>query len=209
MAGRNIIVVGCSVGGVKALQKLAAGLPENFSASIFVVMHLAPETTSVLPDILARAGSLPASHPRDGEAFRPSHIYVAPPDHHLLIENGRMRVKRGPRENRYRPGVDPLFRSAARAHGRHVIGVVLTGGLDDGTAGLLSIKKRGGVAVVQDPNDAQLADMPRSAIESVAVDYVVPLDRMPGLLAEVAAQQVSDNGASRSSRQASRSNSSL
>ena len=118
MAQRNIIVVGCSVGGVEALQKLVAGLPPKFPPSVFVVMHLAPQTTSVLPEILNRAGSLPASHPRDGEGFRPGHIYVAPPDHHLVIEDGRMRITRGPKENRHRPAVDPLFRSAARYHAR-------------------------------------------------------------------------------------------
>src|SRR5215469_4343326 len=170
LAERNIIVVGCSVGGVEALQKLAAGFPQKFHASIFVVMHLAPQTTSVLPDILNRSGKLPASHPRDGEVFRTGHIYVAPPNHHLVIEDGRMRITRGPKENRHRPAVDPLFRSAARYYGRRVIGVVLTGALDDGTAGLLSIKRRGGVAIVQDPGEAMAADMPRSAVENVAVD---------------------------------------
>src|SRR5215471_20025144 len=169
---RNIIVVGCSVGGVEALQTLVAGLPAKFRPSLFVVMHLSPQGTSVLPDILNRSGELPASHPRNGEAIRPGHIYVAPPDHHLLIEDGRMRISRGPKENRHRPAVDPLFRSAARYYGRRVIGVVLTGALDDGAAGLMIIKKRGGVAVVQDPDEAMAADMPRSAIEAVAVDHV-------------------------------------
>lgn len=200
MAERNIIVIGCSVGGVEALQKLVAGLPAKFHASLFVVMHLSPQTTSVLPDILNRAGSLPASHPRNGEAFRLGHIYVAPPDHHLIIQDGRMHLTHGPKENRHRPAVDPLFRSAARYYGRRVIGVVLTGALDDGTAGLLSIKKRGGVAVVQDPDEALAGDMPRSAIENVAVDHVASLAEMPGLLAELAAQQVSQNGAGGSSR---------
>ena len=195
MAERNIIVVGCSVGGVEALQKLVAGLPPKFRPAVFVVMHLAPQSTSVLPDILNRSGELPASHPRDGEAIRSGHIYVAPPDHHLMIEDGRVRLSRGPKENRHRPAVDPLFRSAARYHGRRVIGVVLTGALDDGTAGLISIKKRGGIAVVQDPDDAMVGDMPRSAIESVRVDHVVPVTEMPALLAELTAQQVSDNGA--------------
>jgi len=200
VAERNIIVIGCSVGGVEALQQIVGGLPEKFHASLFVVMHVAPQSTSFLPDILNRAGHLPASHARDGEAIRSGHIYVAPPDHHLLIEDGRMRIKRGPKENRHRPAVDPLFRSAARWHGRRVIGVVLTGSLDDGTAGLLSIKKRGGVAVVQDPEEALAAEMPRSAMETVAVDHVVPLAKMPGLLAELAVQQVSGNGAGGSSR---------
>lgn len=200
MAERDIIVIGCSVGGVEALQKLVAGFPEKFRASLFVVLHVAPQTPSLLPDILTRAGSLRASHPRDGEVFRRGHIYVAPPDYHLLIEDGRMRVTRGPKENRHRPAVDPLFRSAARWHGRRVIGVILSGSLDDGTAGLLSIKKRGGLTVVQDPDEALAPNMPRSAIENVAVDHVVPAARMSSLLAELAAQHVSENGAGGSSR---------
>lgn len=200
MADRNIIVIGCSVGGVEALQMLASGFPKNFRASIFVVMHVAPQATSVLPGILNRAGALPASHPRDGEGFRAGHIYVAPPDHHLLIEPGRIRTIRGPKENRHRPAVDPLFRSAARYYGRRAIGVVLTGALDDGTAGLLSIKRRGGIAVVQDPDEALSGDMPRSAIENVAVDYVVPLDQIPNLLIELAGQEVAQNGTGKSSR---------
>ena len=200
MAERNIIVIGCSVGGVEALQLLVAGLPAKFRPSIFVVMHLAPQTTSVLPDILNRAGELSASHPRDGEGIRPGHIYVAPPDHHLLIEDGRIRISRGPKENRHRPAVDPLFRSAARYYGRRVIGVVLTGALDDGTGGLISVKKRGGLAVVQEPDDAMVPDMPRNAIEAVRVDHVVPLAEMPALLVELAAHKVSDNGAGGSSR---------
>ena len=200
MAERKIIVVGCSVGGVEALQKLVAGLPAKFRPTLLVVMHLAPQSTSVLPDILNRSGELPASHPRDGEAIRPGHIYVAPPDNHLLIEDGRMRISRGPKENRHRPAVDPLFRSAARYYGRQVIGVVLTGALDDGTAGLLAIKKRGGVAVVQDPEDAMVPDMPRSAMEAVSADHVVPLAEMPALLAELTGQKVSGNGAGGTSR---------
>jgi len=200
LAERNIIVIGCSVGGVEALQTLVAGLPAKFPASLFIVLHLAPETTSVLPKILNRAGSLPVSHPHNGEAFRPGHIYVAPPDHHLVIEDGRMRLTRGPKENRHRPAVDPLFRSAACYYGRRVIGVVLTGALDDGTAGLLNIKRRGGVAVVQDPEEALAEDMPRNAIGSMPVDYVVRMANMPNLLTELAAQQVSENGAGGSSR---------
>jgi two-component system, chemotaxis family, protein-glutamate methylesterase/glutaminase len=200
MAERNIIVVGCSVGGVEALQRLVAKLPGDFSAAVFVVLHLAPQGTSVLPDILNRVGSLPAVHPRDGEPIRIGKIYVAPPDNHLLIENGKVRVMRGPKENRHRPAVDPLFRSAARWYGPRVIGIVLTGALDDGTAGLLSVKKRGGIAIVQDPNDAMCGDMPRSAMEIVKVDHVVPLDDIPELLTKLVAVQVAENGAGRSRR---------
>lgn len=194
MAERNIIVIGCSVGGVEALQRLVSGLPEHFHAAIFVVLHLAPQSTSVLPDILMRAGSLPAFHPKDGDTIRPGRIYVAPPDYHLVIENGKVRVSHGPRENRHRPAVDPLFRSAARSYGPRVIGVVLTGSLDDGTAGILAIKKRGGIAIVQEPAEAFCGDMPRSAMDAAPVDYVAPIDRIPELLQQLVAVQVAENG---------------
>ena len=196
MAERNIVVIGCSVGGVEALQTLVAGLPEDFSAAILVVLHLAPHTHSVLPDILTRAGKLPARHPQNHEPIRRGHIYVAPPDHHLIIEDGKLVLSRGPKENRHRPSVDPLFRSAARAYGRQVIGIILTGSLDDGTIGLQAVKKAGGVAIVQDPEDAFCADMPRSAIDHVKADHVVSVAQIPALLAELVPQHVaSGNGA--------------
>jgi two-component system chemotaxis response regulator CheB len=185
---------------VEALQRLVAPLPKDFHAAIFVVLHLAPQSTSVLPGILMRAGNLPAVHPRDGETIRMGRIYVAPPDNHMVIEDGKVRVTRGPKENRHRPAIDPLFRSAARWYGPRVIGVVLTGSLDDGTAGMLAIKKRRGVAIVQDPNDAFCGDMPRSALETVAVDYVAPVDRIPELLQQLVPVQVAENGAGKSSR---------
>jgi two-component system chemotaxis response regulator CheB len=200
VAERNIIVIGCSVGGVEALQRLVSPLPRDFPAALFVVLHLAPQSTSVLPDILTRAGNLPAVHPKDGEPIRMGRIYVAPPDHHLLIEDGRARVMRGPKENRHRPAIDPLFRSAARWYGPRVIGVVLTGSLDDGTAGLLAIKKRRGIAIVQDPEDAFCGEMPRSAMETVPVDYLEPLSRIPELLRELVPAEVAENGAGKSSR---------
>src|SRR5262249_6342259 len=172
----------------------------EFPAAVLVVMHVAPEGTSVLPDILKRAGELPARHAREGDTMRPGQIYVAPPDNHLVVEDGRLRVAHGPKENRHRPAIDPLFRSAARWYGPRVIGIVLTGSLDDGTAGLLSIKKRGGVAIVQDPEDALCGEMPRSALEVVKVDYVTGIDHIPDLLRELVPAQVADNGAGKSQR---------
>jgi two-component system, chemotaxis family, protein-glutamate methylesterase/glutaminase len=196
VAERNIIVIGCSVGGVEALQRLVAGLPENFPAAIFIVLHIGPQTHSVLPDILNRAGRLRAKHPVQHEPIRQGNIYIAPPDHHLIIEDSKIVLSRGPKENRHRPAVDPLFRSAARAYGRQVIGIVLTGSLDDGTVGLKTIKKAGGVAIVQDPEDAFCSDMPRSAIEHVSLDYVLTVSEMPAVLAELVAQPVAGgNGA--------------
>ena len=198
MAERNIVVIGCSVGGVEALQTLVAGLPQNFPAALFVVLHLSPQTHSVLPEILNRAGPLPAKHPQHGEVIRRGHIYVAPPDHHILIEDGRIVLSRGPKENRHRPAVDPLFRSAARAFGKQVIGIILTGSLDDGTAGLQTVKRAGGVAIVQDPEEAFCSDMPRSALENVEVDYTIPASQMPAVLAELVPEPVSSgNGFSR------------
>ena len=178
----DIVVVGTSTGGVEALVQLAQGLPAGLPAAVFVVLHLSPQAHSHLPEILNRAGPLPARHPIDGAPLRPGTIYIAPPDRHLMVERGRVRVVRGPRENRHRPAADPLFRSAALAFGPRVIGVVLTGALDDGTAGLQAIKRRGGIAVVQDPADALIPGMPTSALEYVSVDYAMPMAEIAPLL---------------------------
>ena len=136
METRNIIVIGASAGGFEALKKLVKDLPADLQASIFVVWHMSPDVTGVLPQVLSRAGSLPATNAADGEKIEPSRIYVAPPDHHLILEDGHVLVTRGPKENRVRPAVDPLVRSAAYAYGSRVIGVILSGALDDGASGL-------------------------------------------------------------------------
>ncbi|MGH2493689.1 MAG: chemotaxis protein CheB [Ktedonobacteraceae bacterium] len=146
MPGHDVIVVRASAGGIEALARLAGSLPADLPAAIFLVLHIPAQSPSLLPEILNRAGPLQATHPADGETIQHGHIYVAPPDHHLLIEEGIVRIVRGPKENRHRPAVDPLFRSAARTYGTRVVGVILTGSLDDGTAGLLAIKRRGGMA---------------------------------------------------------------
>src|SRR5690348_4386832 len=184
--GHDIIVVGASTGGVEALAQLASDLPETLPAAVFVVLHLPPQAPSHLPQILARYGPLPASQPRDGEPIHHGRIYVAPPDFHLMVERGRVRVVRGPRENRHRPAIDPLFRTAALAYGPRVIGVILTGALDDGTAGLYAVKQRGGVAVVQDPRDALIDSMPRNALEYVAVYHCLPLREIAAPLTRLA-----------------------
>jgi two-component system chemotaxis response regulator CheB len=144
---------------------------------------------------LTRVGPLEATQPEDGELIAKSHIYVACPDHHLLIEPGRVRVARGPKENRHRPAIDPLFRSAAVAYGPCVTGVILTGSLDDGTHGLLAVKQRGGIAVVQDPSDAYYPSMPLSAIRNVQVDYIVPLSKIPALLVRLTGETAPEEGA--------------
>ena len=182
MGSRQVVVIGASAGGIEALRLVAGGLPPDFAAAICVVMHMAPESPGVLPGILSRSGPLPALSPANGERLRPGRIYVAPPDQHLLVEPGLVRLSKGPRENRFRPAVDPLFRSAAQVYGPAAIGVVLTGSLDDGTAGLWTIKQMGGTAVVQDPAEALFPAMPRSALEHVQVDHVVPLEQIAPLL---------------------------
>src|SRR3954470_2925577 len=186
MPSHDIIVIGASAGGVETLKALVRGLPAELPAAVFVVLHVAPGGPGYLPQILAKAGPLPASFPEDGEAIANGRIYVAPPDHHLLLEPGRVRVVRGPKENRHRPAADPLFRSAAWAYGPRVIGVVLSGTLDDGAAGLWAIKSCGGVAIVQDPEDALFDEMPASALASVDADHVAPLEELPLILAELA-----------------------
>lgn len=183
-----MVVIGASAGGVEAIGFLAAALPSDFAAAVLVVLHVGAHN-SVLPWLLNRRGPLPARHPEDRDPIRPGHIYVAPPDHHLLVEPGHMRLSRGPRENWARPAIDPLFRSAARAYGPGVVGVVLTGGLNDGTAGLFEVKQRGGLTVVQDPADAISPSMPRSALRHVAVDHCLPLTDIPTFLAELVAEE--------------------
>jgi two-component system, chemotaxis family, protein-glutamate methylesterase/glutaminase len=187
MLDHGIVVVGASAGGVEALADLAASLPGDLSAAVFVVLHLPATGTSALPEILHRHGPLPAAHVRDGEPIRPGRIYVAPPDHHVLLRTGHVHLSRGPREHGHRPAIDPLFRSAAREYSTRVIGLVLSGALDDGTAGLLAIKSRGGIAVVQDPADALYPGMPSNALEHVPVDHVLPATSMGELLARLVA----------------------
>jgi two-component system chemotaxis response regulator CheB len=182
MTGHNIIVIGASVGGVEALSQLVGQFPPDLAATVFIVQHVFPTATGYLAQILDRAGPLPATMAEDGEDFQPAHIYIAPPDHHLLVKAGYLRLTRGPRENRVRPAIDPLFRSAAAAHNARVVGVVLTGMQDDGTAGLLAVKRCGGIAMVQDPAEAPYPDMPLSALEHVEIDYCLPISRMGPVL---------------------------
>jgi two-component system, chemotaxis family, protein-glutamate methylesterase/glutaminase len=176
------IVIGASAGGVETLKELVAQLPPDLSVPVFVVLHIPPFVASSLPKILSWAGSLPAIHPEDGTRIKPGTIYVAPPDHHLLIEDGRVAVKKGPKENRFRPSIDALFRSAAYIYGPQAIGVVLSGELDDGTSGLWSIKRLGGITIVQQPSQARFDSMPLNALQYVDVDYNLPSTEIGALL---------------------------
>jgi two-component system, chemotaxis family, protein-glutamate methylesterase/glutaminase len=175
MQGHDIVVIGASAGGIEALIEITSNLPKDFPAALFVVVHLPSYGPSVLPEILSRAGKLPAAHPQHGDEIVPGRIYIAPPDKHLLLKNGHIHIAHGPRENRQRPAVDPLFRTAAISFGPRVVGVVLSGNLDDGTAGLRAIKSLGGTAIVQDLETAVYHGMPQSAIENVDVDFVLPV----------------------------------
>jgi two-component system chemotaxis response regulator CheB len=186
LVGHDIIVVGASAGGVPALISLCQGLPRSLPAAVFVVVHTSPTNPGILPQILNRAGPLPVVHAEDGKPWRSGKIYIAPPNHHMLLVDGTVRLTCGPKENGFRPAVDPLFRTAANQHGPRVIGVVLSGGLDDGTEGLLHIKGNGGITVVQDPKEADVPSMPESAIESVHIDHIVGTREMGSLLTELA-----------------------
>lgn len=184
----RVIVIGASAGGVAALKTLVEHLPEDLPAAIGIVLHVPAGHPSKLPEILNRARTLPAAHAADGERIQPGRIYVAPPDHQLLVSDGFLRVVRGPRENRQRPAIDPLFRSAAASYGPRAVGVVLTGALDDGTIGLKEIKQQGGIALVQDPQEAETDSMPRSAMEHVQVDFCLPLASLAAKLVELVRQ---------------------
>lgn len=195
MPGHDIIVVGASAGGVEALSGLVRELPSDLPAAVFIVLHLPSQLPSLLPVILDRVSPLEVSHARDGEKIQHGRIYTAPPDHHLLVERDFVRVIRGPKENRYRPAVDPLFRSAALAYGPRVVGVILTGALGDGTVGMRALKSRGGIGVVQDPHEALYPGMPMSAMENTRVDYILPLAEIAPLLTHLASVEAEEEGA--------------
>ncbi len=173
--GRDIVVIGASAGGVDALRRLVGMLPPDLPAALFVVLHIWGPGPSYLPEIIARAGPLPARRPENGDPIAPGAIYVAPPDEHMLLERDRIVLVHGPRENRTRPAINPLFRSAATEFGPRVVAILLSGMLDDGVAGLWAVKRCGGVVLVQDPAEATYPDMPLAALQDVAVDATLPV----------------------------------
>jgi two-component system chemotaxis response regulator CheB len=183
---RDIVVIGASAGGIEPIRTILGGLPPDFPASLFVVLHTSPDAPGVLDTIFSTAGPLPAVVAKDGERIMPGRVYVAPSDHHLLLEPGRVRLTRGPKENRFRPAVDPLFRSAAQTYGPRAVGIILSGGLDDGTSGLWTVKQLGGTAIVQDPREAWAPSMPDSALQHVRADEVLPANEIAPLLVRLA-----------------------
>jgi len=194
---RDIIVIGASAGGIEALQTLLKALPGDFDASVLVVLHTSNHAGSLLPQILQRAGNLPVFHPSDKCPIAKGNVYVAPPDFHMIVEGDILRVVKGPRENLHRPAIDPLFRSAAASYGRRVIGVILTGMLDDGTSGLMLIQARGGETVIQDPSSALFSAMPENALEEVPKAHVLPLEQIPNLLMQLTSESLPEKASSR------------
>jgi len=179
----DLVVVGASAGGLPALQTLLGELPGELPMTVLVVVHSSPENPGGLADVLNRGSTYPVSYARDGVEIQYGHVYLAPPDFHLTTDDGHLAVRHGPRENRFRPAVDPLFRSAAASHGERVIAIVLSGSLDDGTHGLAVVKDHGGIAIVQSEEDALVPHMPVSAAHAVAVDYVIPAAKMAPVIA--------------------------
>ena len=190
MPKRNIIVIGTSAGGVETLCELNKHLPRDLDASVFVVMHIGAETQ--LPQILTRCGKLPALIAEHGKRYQRGCIYCAPAQCHLSLKDHTMAVSRGPRENGHRPAADVLFRSAAREHRSKVVGVVLSGARDDGSAGLYAIKARGGVAIVQDPAEAMTPDMPQNALNMVDIDFCLPVRQIADVLVQLASGKATD-----------------
>jgi two-component system, chemotaxis family, protein-glutamate methylesterase/glutaminase len=187
---RNIVVIGTSAGGVEALCELTKHLPKTLDASLFVVMHIG--STSALPEILSRCGNLPAVPAENNKRYQPGCIYCAPPQCHLSIKDHKTVLTHGPRENGHRPAADVLFRSAARTHREKVVGVVLSGGRDDGSAGLFAIKARGGVTIVQDPKEAMTKNMPKNALEMVDIDFCLPVRQIADAIVQLAKGKATD-----------------
>ena len=182
MPVNRIVVVGASAGGVASLQALVSSLPPDLDAAVFIVLHIPANFVSHLPEILSRKSPFPARHPAGRERIRAGRIYIAPPDHHLLIEEDCVIATRGPKENRNRPSIDALFRSAAYHFREKAIGIVLSGALDDGTSGLWNIKRMGGMTITQDVSECVFDSMPLSAMEQVEIDFSVSAARMGQLL---------------------------
>lgn len=180
-----VIGVGASAGGVETLSAFVAGLDPDLPAAVLVVLHQSADAPGVLPDLLDRRCPLPVQVARDREALELGHVYVAPPDHHLVVRDRGIAVTRGPKENGHRPGVDPLFRSLALEYGPSAVAIVLSGMLDDGAAGILAVVRHGGTAVVQDPEESLYPGMPEAALRQVPGALVAPAAKIGPLLTDV------------------------
>jgi two-component system chemotaxis response regulator CheB len=190
----RVVVVGASAGGLEALQQLVAGLPADLPAAVLVVVHLQAGSESALPRVLDRVGALPAAHARSGEALQPGRIVVAPPDQHLLVRDSKVRLSRGPRENRQRPAIDALFRSAAAAYGPGVVAVVLSGALDDGAVGAATVAAQDGTVLVQDPDEARVTGMPRAALAAVRRAQALPAAALGPAVADLVRRPPAGHG---------------
>lgn len=179
---------------MQALRSVVERLPADLAASVLIVLHMAPDGSSALAGILGAVGRLPTTSATHGAITEPGHVYVAPPGHHLLVDETRMLLSAGPPESGHRPGIDALFRSAARTRGSSVVGVVLSGALDDGTAGLVEIKAHGGLAIVQDPEEAAYRGMPDSALTNVQVDHVLPAAEIGQQLGRILSMPRAESG---------------
>jgi len=195
---RKIVVIGGSQGAIEALLQIMPSLPPDLPMAVFVVVHIPIEANSYLPKILERASHLMVHSPKDGEPIRAGHVYVGPPDYHLTVEGQTVQVRKGPRENRHRPAIDPLFRSAARSFGANAIAVLLSGNLDDGAAGMLAVRHRGGIAIIQDPADAQVGEMPERALAYAGADYLLPTKEIAARLTDLVLSR--DNAMKKSAR---------
>ncbi len=182
---KKVVVMGGSEGAFEALLQILPAVPADVPAAFFVVVHIPVDSTNYLPTLLERRSRLRAKPAKDGETMRAGAVYVASPDHHLTIEGTTIHVRRGPRENRHRPAIDPLFRTAVRSFGSNAIAVLLSGNLDDGSAGMLAIRMRGGIGIVQDPSQAQAPGMPKHALQYAGADYVLPINEIAPKLGEL------------------------
>ena len=191
---RDVVVVGASAGGLEALTTLLGKLPADFEAATLIVLHRHPFFGGPLRDVLGRRSLLPIVEPRGGEPITPRTVYIAPRDHHMTVDRSAVRLDRGPKQHYTRPAVDPLFASAADVYGPRVVGVLLSGGGEDGVTGMIAIKRAGGVGLVQDPSEAMHASMPLAAILNDHVDGVLPVAEIARILAALAAGRTEESG---------------
>lgn len=188
MSNRDLVVIGGSAGAMQPLKEILRALPPDLPAAVAIVLHVPATSTGIFATVAGAATALPVSHAEDGDLVQPGHVYLAPPDRHLLLLDGRIRLGKGPRENLVRPAIDPLFRSVALSGGPRAIGVILSGKLNDGASGLAAIKACGGIALVQTPQDAEASDMPLAALEASPVDLSAPAAELASAIVRYASE---------------------